>query len=244
LLLSINKTKILAAKSTVNPKSGKEDFTKIISLDGNSHILVDYPDFIEDGRKKMRVKGLGEKFAAINSFLLDYLKEYHIPVAFIKNQSKASLKFLNYSKFDFYIKIYNAVDKRTAKIFNKKEFEILTLPLFEFHYGNGKDSLVSESHLISFELCTYEELKLINRICSKVNAVLKSYFERRGEVLAELDCCFGKADDKIYVVEGFSPGSLKIIPQEMNNKSINPYKITTPTQLRKYTEHLFTLTSS
>jgi len=235
----------LLKKSTDNHNSTKEKIVKNISLDGNTYLLVEYPDFIEDDKKKkIRVKGLGEKFAAVNSFFLDYLKEYHIPVAFVKNQSKTSLKFLNYQKFPFYIRIYNAADKRTARIFNKKEFELLNLPLFELHYGNGKDSLITESHLISFDLCTYEELKLINRICSKVNAVLKSYFERRGKVLAGMDCCFGKADDKIYVVEDFTPKSLKVIPHEMDNKFLDPNKITTPSQLRKYTDHLFKLTSS
>lgn len=243
MLLLPNNKNILAKEST-DKHNSNGNVSKSISLDGNNHLIIDFPDFIDEGKKKIRVKGLGEKFAAINSFLLDYLKEYHIPVAFIRNKAKTSLEFLNYNKFPFFIRIYNAVDKRTAKIFNRKEFDTLTLPLFEFHYGEGKDSLVSESHLISFELCTYEELKLITRICSKVNAVLKSYFERRVEILAELDCCFGKVDDKIYVVEGFSPKSIKVLPQEMNNKSINPYKITTPTQLRKYTDHLFKLTSS
>jgi phosphoribosylaminoimidazole-succinocarboxamide synthase len=235
----------LSNKITDNNNSTKEQIDKNISLDGNHYLLVEYPDFIEDEKKKkIRVKGLGEKFAAVNSFFLDYLKEYHIPVAFVKTQSKISLKFLNYQKFPFYIRIHNAVDKRTAKIFHKKEFEALSLPLFEFHFGNGRDSLVSESHLISFDLCTYEELKLINRVCSKVNAVLKSYFERRGEILAEMDCRFGKADEKIYVVEDFTPKSLKIIPNEINNKFLNPYNITTPSQLQKYTDHLFKLTSS
>ena len=243
MLLLPNNKNILAKKST-DKHNSNGNVSKSISLDGNNHLIIDFPDFIDEGKKKIRVKGLGEKFAAINSFLLDYLKEYHIPVAFIRNKAKTSLEFLNYNKFPFFIRIYNAVDKRTAKIFKRKEFDTLTLPLVEFHYGEGKDSLVSESHLISFELCTYEELKLITRICSKVNAVLKSYFERRVEILAELDCCFGKVDDKIYVVEGFSPKSIKVLPQEMNNKSINPYKITTPTQLRKYTDHLFKLTSS
>ncbi len=232
-------------KKNSNNNSAKELTTKIISLDGNNYLLIEYPDFIEDDKKnKIRLKGLGEKFASISSFFLDYLKEYHIPVAFIKNDSKTSLRFLNYQKFNFYMKIFNAVDKRTAKIFNKKEFELLNLPLFEFHYGDGKDSLVSESHLISFEMCTYEELKLINRIASKVNAVLKSYFERRGVILAEMDCCFGKAEDKIYVIENFTPKSLKIIPNQMDNKFIDPYRITTQNQLRKYTDHLFNLASS
>ncbi len=235
----------MTKKSTDNISSAKEQIVQNISLDGNHYLLIEYPDFIEDEKKKkIRVKGLGEKFAAVNSFFLDYLKEYHIPVAFVRSQSKTSLKFLNYQKFPFYIRIYNAIDKRTAKIFREKEFGPLNLPLFEFHYGDGKDSLVSESHLISFDLCNYEELKLINRICSKVNAVLKSYFERRGEILAEMDCFFGIADDKIYVVEDFTPRSLKIIPQEINDKFLDPNKITTPSQLRKYTDHLFKLTSS
>jgi len=235
----------LARKTSTNHNSAKEQAAKIISSDGNNYLLIEYPDFIEvDKKKKIRVKDLSEKFAAVNSFFLDYLKEYHIPVGFVKSQSKTVLKFLNYQKFPFYIKIYNAIDKRTAKIFSKKEFELLNLPLFEFHFGDGKDSLVSESHLISFDLCTYEELKLINRICSKVNAVLKSYFERRGVVLAEMNCCFGKADDKIYVVEDFTPKSLKVIPHQMDNKFLDPYKITTPSQLRKYTDHLFKLSSS
>lgn len=236
----------MASKTyTNNHDSTKELAAKIISLDGSHYLVIEYPDFIEDDKKKkIRVKGLGEKFAAINSFFLDYLKEYHIPVAFVKNNSKTTLKFLNYKKFHFYLKVYNAVDKRTGKIFNKKEFETLNLPLFEFHFGNGKDSCVSESHLISFDLCTYEELKLINRICSKVNAVLKSYFERRGVILAEMNCYFGKADEKIYVVEEFTPKSLKVIPHQRENKFLDPYKITTPAQLRKYTDHLFNLSSS
>lgn len=230
----------MAKKSIDNHNSIKE---KIITLNGSNYLVIDYPDFIESDKKRIRVKGLGDKFAAINSFFFEYLKEYHIPVAFLKNES-SSLKFYNHSRFPFYIKIFNASDKRTAKRFSIKEFELLNLPLFEFHYGNGKDSFISESHLVSFNLCTYEELKLINRICSKVNAVLKSYFERRGEILAEMNCYFGKSDDKIYLVDEFTPRSLKIIPQEINKKFINPYGISTTAQLKKYTDHLFTLAST
>lgn len=242
MLLLTKNINILVKKSSGNHNPDNEQVSKVVSLDGDNHLIIDFPDFIEEGNKKIRVKGLGEKLTQINSFLLDYLKEYHIPVAFLKNQTDNSLRFLNYQKFPFYVKVFNVADKRTAKIFNIKEFDPLNLPLYEFHYGEGKDSLVSESHLISFELCTYEELKLINRICSKVNAVLRSYFERRNEILAEMNCCFGKVEDKVYLVEGFTPKSLKVIPKEMNNKSVNPYKITTPNQLKKYTEHIFTLT--
>ena len=214
-------------------------------LDGNDYLLIEYPDFITDEKnKKIRVKGLGEKFASINSFFMDYLKEYHIPASYIKNHSKSVLKHISFQKFPFYVKILNIIDKRTAKIFSKREYEPLNLPIFEYHYDNGKDSFVSESHLTAFDFCTYEELRLIGRICSKVNAVLKSFFERRNEILAEVNCYFGKSEDKIYLIEDFTPRSIKTIPIEKNDKALNPYKLTTPNQLRKYTDHLFKLTNT
>jgi phosphoribosylaminoimidazole-succinocarboxamide synthase len=228
----------------INNFSG-ESFSKDYPLDGNNYSLVEYYDYITDEKnKKIRVKGLGEKFAAINSFFMDYLKEYHIPSSFIKYHSKSVLKYLNITKYPFYIKILNITDKRTAKIFVKKERELLNLPIFEYYYDNGKDSFVSESHLLAFDLCTYEDLKLIGRLSSKINAVLKSFFERRNEILAEVKCFFGKADDKIYLIEDFTPRSLKTIAQENQGKTINPFKLTTPAQLRKYTDHLLSLTKS
>ena len=218
-----------------------EDF----SLDGNNYLLIEYPDFIIDEKnKKIRAKGLGEKFATINSFFMDYLKGYHVPSSFVKNHSKSVLKHMNFEKLNFYIKILNIVDKRTAKIFTKKEYELLNVPIYEYHYDNGKDSMVSVSHLIAFDFCNYEDLKLIGRICSKINAVLKSFFERRNEILAEVKCYFGKHEDKLYVIEDFTPRSIKTIPVEKNNKTLDPYKITTPNQLRKYTDHLLKLTST
>jgi len=176
----------LTIKSDNNNFLTGELVSRDFPLDSNNYLLIEYPDFITDEKnKKIRVKGLGEKFASINSFFMDYLKEYHIPASYIKNHSKSVLKHISFQKFPFYVKILNIIDKRTAKIFSKREYEPLNLPIFEYHYDNGKDSFVSESHLTAFDFCTYEELRLIGRICSKVNAVLKSFFERRGNEI----CC-------------------------------------------------------
>ena len=218
---------------------------KELPLDEDNYLLLEYTDYLTNGgNKKIKVKDLGEKFASLNSFFMDYLKEYHIPAAYVKAQDKNSLKFIRHERLPFIIKILNLTDKRTAKIFSKKEGEILSLPIFEYHFGEGKDTLVSESHLITFDLCTVEDLKLINRICSKVNAVLKSFFERRGEILAEVNCSFGKSENKIYLVDDFTPKSLKIIPIARNDKWISPYKFDTPAAVRKYTDHLFNMMSS
>ncbi len=235
----------MALKFNNNKTLYEELAKKDLPLDEKDYVLLQYSDYFEDGNeKKIKSKNLGEKFAAINSFFLDYLKEYHIPAAFLKSQDKTTLRFIKHQRFPFYVRVVNHIDKRTAKIFNKKEGELLSLPVFELHHGSGKDSLITESHLITFDLCSVEDLKLINRICSKANAVLKSFFERRNIHLLEFICCFGKQDEKVYIVDDFTPRSLKLLPFEENQKWVNPYKVSTPSEAKKYTEQLYNLTSA
>jgi len=218
---------------------------KDFPLDQLDYVVMEYSDYFEEnGERKFRSKNLGEKFASINSFFLDYLKEYHIPSAFVKIQGSNSLKYIKHGRLPFIIKILNVVDKRTARIFSKKENVSLSLPIFEMHYGTGKETLISDSHLLAFDLCTNDDLKIIYRICSKVNAVLRSFFERRDAVLAEVSLAFGKGEEKIYLVDDFTPKSIKIIPTNKDDKWVNPYKLDTLAIVKKYTDHLYNLMSS
>lgn len=215
-----------------------------IPFDEGNYQLIEYQDnyFIND-KKKVKVKDIGKKVALANAFFFDYLKEYHIPTSFLRIDGENALKFSLSTEFPFRIKILNTADKRNAKIFGMKEGSEINLPVFEFHYGYGKESVISESHLIAFDLCTPEDMKLITRICSKINAVLKSFFERRSEILAEVCCHFGKLEEKIFLIGDFTPASLKIFPKDEGVKWTNPYKLSTGNEVKKYTEHLFNIAS-
>jgi len=215
-----------------------------IPFDEGNYQLIEYHDsYIISDDKKVKVKDIGKKVALTNAFFFDYLKEYHIPTAFLRKDGESALKFSTYQEYAFRIKILNTADKRNSKIFGMKEGTTLNLPIFEFHYGCGKESLISESHLIAFDLCNPEDMKLITRICSKINAVLKSFFERRNEILAEVCCHFGKHEDKVTLIGDFSPASLKIFPKDESVKWTNPYKLSTAAEVKKYTEHLFNIAS-
>lgn len=226
-----------------NTSNGGEAASKVFPFESENFTAIEYSDAIQlNGSKKVRVKGLGEKFAAVNGYFLEYLREYHIPTAFHKIYNKTTIKQVRFNLLGFNIKIANLADKRTAKLFSTKESEPLTLPIFEYHLNNGeKDTLISETHLIAFDLCSYDDIKLMGRICSKVNAVLKAYFERRGETLAEFVCVFGKVDNKLFVVDDFTPLSLKLLPSSKDSKAVNPFKLSTPNDIKKYTDHLFQL---
>jgi phosphoribosylaminoimidazole-succinocarboxamide synthase len=215
-----------------------------IPFDQGNYQLIEYQDnYFINNTKKVKVKDIGKKVALTNAFFFDYLQEYHIPTAFLRKDGENALKFSNYQEFPFTVKILNSADKRNSKIFGLKEGDNLELPVLEFHYGNGKESIISESHLVSFNLCTPEEMKLITRICSKINAVLKSFFERRNEILAEINCHFGKFEEKVLFVGDFSPASLMIFPKDESVKWTNPYKLATGNDVKKYTEHLFKIAS-
>jgi len=205
--------------------------------------LVEYQDFfITSKNSKVTAKNFGEKSALLSSYFLEYLKGYNIPCAFVKKADKRSLLFLNYTEFLFRVKILDSADVRTAKIFAIKSGSPLELPIQEYHYGNSKESVITESHIISFNLCSYDELKMINRLCSKINAVVKSFFERRRVSLVELTCIFGKFDGKIYLIGDFSPLSIKVSNNKLDEK-LDPFKIETFAQMKKYTDYLLKLTN-
>ena len=216
---------------------------KNLPFDEQGYQLIEYEDFSLQGNKKITLKNLGEKVASINSYFFEYLKGYNIPCAYVKKIGSKNLLFLKYTEFPFKIRILNAADKKIAKIFSIKTGIALELPVLEYHYGDSKDSMITESHLISFNLCSYDDLKLMNRLCSKINVIIKSFFERRNEYLVELTCRFGKFEGKIFLIDDFSPFSMKIIKNESDGKLPDSYKIETPAQMKKYSDHLLHLTN-
>jgi phosphoribosylaminoimidazole-succinocarboxamide synthase len=197
----------------------------------------EFSDSIHVNKKLIfRSKNIAENLAKINSFFFDYLLQYNIPLPQIINKSTSTFVHQPISFFPFRLKILNAFDKRNSRIFLKKEFDQLQIPLFEFYIGEELQHFVSESHLLSFEIADANEIKMMLRIASKANVVLKSFFERRNFNLVEFNSFFGKCDDKIFILGDFSPIGLHIIPNQNLESAIFPNKILTSKQFRKYTD--------
>lgn len=217
---------------------------KKLPFEEQGYQIIEYEDFFFTKKnKKVTSKTLGEKIAAINSYFFEYLRGYNIPCAYVRKTGRNNLLFLKYTEFPFKIKILNAADQRISKIFSIKPGTVLELPVLEYHYGESNESIITESHLISFNLCSYDEIKLMNRLCSKINAIIRSFFERRNEYLVELTCGFGKFESKVFLIDDFSPLSMKIIKKESDGKLPDPHKIETPVQMKKYSDHLLHLTN-
>lgn len=219
-----------------NKKNLQDEIGEKIYQDKEKNVLVtEYLDEVRLNDRKTRIEGIGIKIAQINSFFMDYLNAYNIPTCYLKSlENKVYLN--NHTKFSFNIRVTNSVDARLAELFDKKEGDSLSIPIFEFLVGHSDCNLVNESHLISFEICNTEEIKVIKRLCSKVNAVLKSFFERRNCFLAEYICSFGKDNDKIMLLNSFTPKYIKINTGSSSNLLINK-----PSEFRNYIDFMLNL---
>lgn len=210
----------------------------------DSYIVTYKDEYYFNIKEKTRVRNLGARFSNINSFFFEYLNAYNIPTGY-KRSTANSILLQKHSRYSFGVKLLNVVDKRSSRIFSLPEGQQLSIPIIEFHYGSLQDNLISESSIAALNICSLDDLKIIKRLCSKVNAVLRSFFERRNLLLSEVYLYFGKDEERIFVVDDFTPRSLKVSPPaEQGKPSLNPYRMKTPAELKQYVEFLYGLIKS
>jgi phosphoribosylaminoimidazole-succinocarboxamide synthase len=83
--------------------------------------------------------------------------------------------------------------------------------------------MISLDHISAFRLASSEALLLLEKMARKINAVLKSYFERREIVLADLELEFGMRQDQLLLGDALTPDTCQLWDfrgsQKPNSKS-------------------------
>ncbi len=213
---------------------------KIFFFEEDNIICQIYTDHIQLNKNEVSINGLGEKLKIINAFFLDYLNAYNVPTGY-KSLSDEGIIFQKHNRYPFCIKIQNNVDRNNAKIFGLKEGNPLQTSIMEILYNSVHN--ITDSHILAFDICPFEDIKIIRRICSKVNVVLKSFFERRNLALSEVCCYFGNDENKIFLVDDFTPLSIKLKPVS-NGLFKDPYKNKSAQDISAYTEFFLNLIKS
>lgn len=172
-----------------------------------------------DSRKKGKSKGIGALKNDISSYLFEYLEGFHIPTHFVKQISDTQMLVKRLQIIPIAIKVYNVAAGQLAKRFGVKEGTKLTFPVIEHFYKNEEtgNPWINEFHVYTFSLATPDEFKLLNRLASKVNAVLRALCDRRDLLLASLNLEFGRHDGQILVGDELSPASC--VFWDVTNKS-------------------------
>ena len=194
---------------------------------GSNRVVLEFKDSENrfDGENKAKFDEKGAFKSLISGTVFEYLSGYNIPTHLIKTNGGREIvvKKLDMIPIDVYI--YNYAVGRLSKKFNLKTGQPLKYPVIEYYLKDGDlaDTMISESHAYAFEFVSPDEMKHLSRLATKINAVLKAFFERRKLSLINFKLEFGRYQNQLYLGDEFSPDISRIWKIEDDGKANKSY---------------------
>ncbi len=157
----------------------------------------------------------------ISSYLFEYIEGFHIPTHFVKKISNTEMIVRQTDTIPLTVKILNCVNGSMLKRLGLKGKIQADIPIIEHYFQNDQrnDSWVNEYHVYALDIATPDEFKQINRIVSKVNAVLRGLCDRRQLMLADLQLEFGRYKNQIILRNELSPLTCHFLDMAVESKT-------------------------
>ena len=160
----------------------------------------------------------------LSVMLFEFLESYHVPTFFLNKKSSKSMIIKEYEPIPISVLIRNTVTDTLYKKFGIEKDKTLESPIIEYYLKNEKykNPFINEYHIYALEHANSEEMKTIARISSKINAVLKSLFNRRELKLIESNLEFGRINGKIALCSEITMENSKL--SDINTKEKFDYE--------------------
>ena len=164
-------------------------------------IIQEFKDYSTNGVSE-HAQELSELRNEISSYLFEYIEGFRIPTRFVSKMSTTAMVVKRTEMMPLIVRVYNS-----NKRFGMKSSAALEFPVIEHYYTGGRrgPQWFNEYHAYAFNLMVPEEYKQVNRLASKVNAVLRGLCDRRELYVASLQLAFGKYKDQIVLGDELSP---------------------------------------
>ncbi|MBN2366010.1 MAG: phosphoribosylaminoimidazolesuccinocarboxamide synthase [Calditrichaeota bacterium] len=184
-------------------------------------LLMEFTDTlpIQTG-KKSTLKGKGAINSEISSFLFGYLQSYNVPTHYIKKADDRTLVVKKLSMIPIEVLIWNTATGSLSKRLGISDGTTLETPVLEFYLKDEKlkNPMINDYHAYALGICDRSDMNAIIRIGTKVNAVLRSYFQRNGVVLVSFTLEFGKSGNQVMLADEISPDTFVVWPLEEEGK--------------------------
>jgi phosphoribosylaminoimidazole-succinocarboxamide synthase len=195
---------------------------RVYLTDDARYLLIEFKDEMTafDGLKKGSFPRKGEFNNQTSAFLFEYLESYHIPTHFVQAVSANEMLVKKLNMIPMEVVMRNIATGSLVKRYGIEEGKVLDYPIFELYLKDDTrhDPMINETHAYAFGFCTPEQMRTISRITSKVNAVLKSFFERRELILVDFKLEFGKHENDIILGDEISADSCRIWDKKSGKK--------------------------
>ncbi len=188
---------------------------KIYTLDDSDQLIQEFKDdaVVFEGNKSDMIKGKGIINKDISAYIFGYLEGFHIPTHFIKDLGGRELLVKRLEMIPAEIFMHNIAAGSLSERYGIEEGKELNFPIIEFYLKNNdrNDPMINQTHLIAFQLATQDEVRIIERLTSKINAVLKSFFLRRNLKLVDFKLEYGRYKNKILLGDEVSLDTIRLL---------------------------------
>jgi len=208
---------------------------KVYSTNEPDYLILHFTDNVVAARsgEEETIRNKGAHNNAISSLLFKLLGGYHIRTHFVDVLKPDEMLVKKLDIIPIKVEVWNVAAGTLSKRYGISKGETLNCPVVEFYLKNPKlrDPMISIDHACAFGYAKPEEMQTIDRTVRKVNAVLKSFFDRRKFKLINFKLEFGRYQDKIFLSDEISPDTFSLVDMkegERKNKdplSVNPDKI-------------------
>jgi phosphoribosylaminoimidazole-succinocarboxamide synthase len=178
------------------------------SQHNGQHVMTQTPKMIEtEPTRKPQNSAIAVLANEISSYLFKYLAGFRIPTHCVEKASIAEAPVRPLAMIPLQVRVHNVASGAFSRQYGVKEGTELAVPVIEHYYKSSDlgNPMVNEFHIYSLGLATPEQLRTINRLTSKTNVVLKSFFERRELKLLSANLEFGITGSQVAIGDEISP---------------------------------------
>lgn len=173
-----------------------------------------------DGEKVEQLDRKGEINNKFNHFIMQKLEAAGVETQLIERLSDTESLVKKLDMIPIECVVRNFAAGSMCRRLDIEEGLELTPPTFEFFLKNDAlhDPMVNESHIISFNWATQEQIDSMKVLTFKVNDVLSQLFSDGGMLLVDFKLEFGVYEGRIVLGDEFSPDGCRLWDKETRNK--------------------------
>ncbi len=195
---------------------------QVYATENPDEVIMYYKDDATafNGVKKGQIEDKGVLNNSITTMLFELVEKNGVKTHFIKKLDERNQLCKKVQIVPLEVIVRNVAAGSMAKRLGLEEGSPLKTTVFEICYKEDKydDPLINDTHAVAIGLSTFEELKTIYSMTSKINEILKEFFLKQDIKLIDFKIEFGRYNGEILLADEISPDTCRLWDAKTNEK--------------------------
>lgn len=195
---------------------------QVYATENDDEVIMYYKDDATalNGGKKGTIEDKGALNNSITTMLFELVEKNGVKTHFIKKLNDREQLCKKVEIVPLEVIVRNVAAGSMAKRLGLEEGSPLKTTVFEICYKEDKynDPLINDTHAVAIGLSTFEELKTIYSMTSKINDILKEFFLKQDIKLIDFKVEFGRYNGEILLADEISPDTCRLWDAKTNEK--------------------------